>query len=442
MLKGSIELVSSEIDHGSHFRATFQEVELNFSEKGPQDEPLVPQSVNIPRHFQLVPSEREALSLSEHFARSLTCFGFTPDDTADALVLDFVADPEQYRAALSRYPSNRLVFCLVPPFLEGEASLDQTLTNVIYVHGPCGTNTLISALTHADKIVSTSNADRMHSPETIHDLVLRAKMIDSTSDNRAGLDIALDNEDHVAVELATNPTDQKTLTPKTTSADRANVGPDEPKPSQPHLINNNNNNNPPIDHSQSDIERLPTSPADVRLAGSNLQNATTTSAKSSQACPAEHQCTDVVSILPGLVPTSRPAALLVDDNAINLRVLQKYCKKRGLQYVCAKDGLEAVSIFQERQERAAERRELPIDLIFMDLQMPECDGIEATQRIRRLEEERNWRKSVILMVTGQDSAADRQGADEAGSQSYHVKPISIKTLDHCLKRYFPGFRTE
>jgi CheY-like chemotaxis protein len=75
----------------------------------------------------------------------------------------------------------------------------------------------------------------------------------------------------------------------------------------------------------------------------------------------------------------------------------------------------------------------------MDLQMPICGGIEATQQIRALEESKNWRKSFLFVMTGQDSPADRDAAEEAGADEYFVKPVIIKQLDRVITQYFPAF---
>jgi CheY-like chemotaxis protein len=73
----------------------------------------------------------------------------------------------------------------------------------------------------------------------------------------------------------------------------------------------------------------------------------------------------------------------------------------------------------------------------MDLQMPICDGIGATSQIRALEEEHGWKKSVVFIVTGQDSPSDRANAHDAGSDGYLVKPVGPKVLDHGVKQWFP-----
>ncbi|KAH8655721.1 histidine kinase HHK3 [Xylariales sp. PMI_506] len=152
-------------------------------------------------------------------------------------------------------------------------------------------------------------------------------------------------------------------------------------------------------------------------------------------------------------PSKPAAALLVDDNSVNLRVLQMYCNKRGLPYFCATNGKQAVEIFSRHQSLASAPPSnptlsdptaitAPIELIFMDLQMPVCDGIEATRQIRRLEHEqqKRWgRRSVMFIITGQDSTQDRVDAERAGADDYFVKPVGVKVLDRGIGRYFPGF---
>ena len=143
---------------------------------------------------------------------------------------------------------------------------------------------------------------------------------------------------------------------------------------------------------------------------------------------------------PPLETVSHPHALLVDDNEVNLKLLKMYCTKRSLPFLCARDGLEAVSIFENQQSSATtDATKQPIQLVLMDLQMPNCDGIEATRRIRKLEKEMHWRESLLFVVTGQDSVADREVACAVGGQEFCVKPVTMKSLDGWLKKYFPKF---
>jgi len=119
--------------------------------------------------------------------------------------------------------------------------------------------------------------------------------------------------------------------------------------------------------------------------------------------------------------------------------MQMYCKKRGLPYFCAADGRQAVEMFSKQQSLAASGEGPGIQLILMDLQMPVCDGFEATRQIRELEKQNKWTTSVLFIVTGQDSPSDRKAADDVGADDYYVKPVGIKLLDRGVKQYFPAF---
>ncbi|KAL7917694.1 histidine kinase HHK3 [Trichoderma austrokoningii] len=147
-----------------------------------------------------------------------------------------------------------------------------------------------------------------------------------------------------------------------------------------------------------------------------------------------------VASVPSVISTSKPMALLVDDNNINLRILQMYCTKRGLPYCSATDGLQAVEAFAKQQALAAKGEGPRIQLIFMDLQMPVCDGFKATQQIRQLEKENKWGESILFIVTGQDSQTDRTTAEEVGADEFLVKPAPVKVLDRNVVRHFPSFK--
>jgi hypothetical protein len=97
---------------------------------------------------------------------------------------------------------------------------------------------------------------------------------------------------------------------------------------------------------------------------------------------------DLATNRPG--SSQRIKAPLVDDNPINLRMLQTFCHKRKIPYITAEDGNMAI----ERFAQAAEAME-PITLVLMDLQMPHCDGIEATAAIRLLAREEAWPRKVL-----------------------------------------------
>ncbi|KAJ4422868.1 hypothetical protein N0V82_002525 [Gnomoniopsis sp. IMI 355080] len=132
-----------------------------------------------------------------------------------------------------------------------------------------------------------------------------------------------------------------------------------------------------------------------------------------------------------------PFALLVDDNVVNLKILQMYCLKRGIEHITAINGEEAVDRFTEQLQAGR-----PLNLILMDLQMPVCDGLEAVQRIRSIERKAEPSLTVarapsrIFMVTGQDSSADKARSFAAGADEFFVKPMGMKKLDLGIVQYF------
>lgn len=134
------------------------------------------------------------------------------------------------------------------------------------------------------------------------------------------------------------------------------------------------------------------------------------------------------------VDTSPLKALLVDDNLINLRVLQMFCHKRKIPYITAEDGNRAYQKYKE----AAEAK-VPFTLVLMDLQMPHCDGIQATKAIRSYEDTCGLKKSSIFMVTGQDSVNDKISSKDAGADEFLVKPVGPRDLDTYIRQYFSDY---
>ncbi|KAI0440578.1 hypothetical protein F4803DRAFT_552963 [Xylaria telfairii] len=129
-------------------------------------------------------------------------------------------------------------------------------------------------------------------------------------------------------------------------------------------------------------------------------------------------------------------ALLVDDNPINLRILQMYCSKRKIPYATAEDGNLAIKQFIKGIEAND-----PFTLVLMDLQMPNCDGIEATRAIRAYEKENAvCNRSFIFMVTGQDWGKDKVASQDAGTDVFLIKPVSPKILDKNIANFFTTYR--
>ncbi|CAI6342262.1 unnamed protein product [Periconia digitata] len=420
LLRGSIDLVSSDVHHGSHFRAKFGDVDLRFSGSSLLDEPLIPQLPNIPTRFHAVPSGTERSSLCDHFSKFLTCYGWTSsDDVEDTLIIvDCSTDIEQHRAVLSQLPADQAIVCLISSS-DTMPKSDGEFYNVVYVEGPFFTTTMSRALVRAAECLSTMKDGQTVLTQHEIDLAIRPKqqsLVQNDSKSEKASHVARDSSsdkmsrtDDVTVDTSETPSSAPTETALDLQEKQDSTD------SLPISIDSSGDTN-------SDDSTPPTSDSD---------EAHLTTPRPFQPFPS----------FPFPESAFHATALLVDDNAINLRIMQLYCEKRSVPYVCASDGLEAVSTFQTHQSSAGNDQSVPpIQVIFMDLQMPKCDGIEATRRIRQLETDNNWGQSTLFVVTGQDSATDRKAVAEVGAHEYYVKPVSMKSLDAGLKKYFPSFQ--
>jgi signal transduction histidine kinase/DNA-binding response OmpR family regulator len=128
------------------------------------------------------------------------------------------------------------------------------------------------------------------------------------------------------------------------------------------------------------------------------------------------------SLQDGREPGSAMKVLLAEDNAVNQRLAVRLLEKRGHRVVVAGNGLEAV---------AALRKET-FDLLFMDVQMPEMDGYEATAAIRESEKNSGGHQQIIAL-TAHAMKGDREKCLAAGMDGYLSKPIKPEELDEILE---------
>jgi CheY-like chemotaxis protein len=112
---------------------------------------------------------------------------------------------------------------------------------------------------------------------------------------------------------------------------------------------------------------------------------------------------------------SPPAILAVEDNPINMTVLRHALERRHVQVDCAASGQIAL-------DSAAKRR---YDLVLMDLQMPEMDGLETTARMRQLP---GYEAVPILALTANAADEVRERCRQAGMQAFLSKPIEAAEL--------------
>jgi PAS domain S-box-containing protein len=118
------------------------------------------------------------------------------------------------------------------------------------------------------------------------------------------------------------------------------------------------------------------------------------------------------------------ALLLAEDNPVNQRLALAVLEKMGHRVTLAENGREAVAAWREGS----------FDLMLMDVQMPEMDGVEATQLIRAEEARTGRSRTPILAVTANAMAGDRERLLAAGMDDYISKPFKVDTLRDAVCR--------
>ena len=119
--------------------------------------------------------------------------------------------------------------------------------------------------------------------------------------------------------------------------------------------------------------------------------------------------------------------LVVEDNPVNQKVALRFLERLGYTADAVGNGVEAVSALTAR----------PYHLVFMDLQMPEMDGFEATSRIRKLLP--ITRQPRIVALTANALQSDRDQCLDAGMNGFLTKPIKLTELADSIRRQFSKF---
>ncbi len=114
--------------------------------------------------------------------------------------------------------------------------------------------------------------------------------------------------------------------------------------------------------------------------------------------------------------------LLADDNLINQKVGTKMLEKLGYRPDSAANGIEAIKMLEHK----------PYEIVFLDVQMPEMDGYEASRRIHQ-----KWggKRPCIIAMTGNALEGDRERCLEAGMDDYVAKPVRVTELQAVLQRW-------
>jgi signal transduction histidine kinase/CheY-like chemotaxis protein len=120
--------------------------------------------------------------------------------------------------------------------------------------------------------------------------------------------------------------------------------------------------------------------------------------------------------------------LLAEDNAVNQKIATRMLEKLGHTVAVAENGQEALDAIA-RQD---------FDAIFMDVQMPEMDGLKATEKIREKERQTQLHIPIIAM-TAHAMKGDRERCIEAGMDGYISKPINGRELEEAIAGVIPGW---
>jgi len=124
-------------------------------------------------------------------------------------------------------------------------------------------------------------------------------------------------------------------------------------------------------------------------------------------------------------PKATLSILVVEDNAINLRLITAALSRAGHRVDSAPDGSVALMKFEQNS----------YDVILMDIMMPVMDGLTATREIRKLEKQRKVsteNRIKIIAITANAFEDDRNKFFEAGMDYYLNKPVEIEELNRIL----------
>jgi two-component system sensor histidine kinase/response regulator len=128
-----------------------------------------------------------------------------------------------------------------------------------------------------------------------------------------------------------------------------------------------------------------------------------------------------------MTPQRRLRILLAEDNIVNQRLVVRLLEKYGHTMIVASTGREVLAALAQQ----------PIDLVLMDVQMPDMDGLEATAVIR--EQERQYGGHLpIIALTAHAMKGDQERCLASGMDDYISKPINVQTLSAAISRVLNG----
>jgi len=126
-----------------------------------------------------------------------------------------------------------------------------------------------------------------------------------------------------------------------------------------------------------------------------------------------------------VAPSVNLHVLAVDDHPLNLKLVCTLLEDFGIRVSRAENGKQAIALCQQQH----------FDLIFMDIQMPEMSGLEATQRIRQHEQQQQQTATPIVALTAHALADEQENMRHYGMNDYLTKPLQESQLIHIIQRW-------
>ena len=118
---------------------------------------------------------------------------------------------------------------------------------------------------------------------------------------------------------------------------------------------------------------------------------------------------------------SQSPTLIAEDNPLNQKLIQTFLQKLDLTVYCAGDGNEVIDIITKHPE---------IGIIFMDIRMPNCNGIDATKRLRA-----QGYTGVIIACTANNDTGDFTEYMQAGMNDILIKPFKKASIEELVKKW-------
>jgi CheY-like chemotaxis protein len=122
--------------------------------------------------------------------------------------------------------------------------------------------------------------------------------------------------------------------------------------------------------------------------------------------------------------------LVVEDDVRNVYALGSVLESRGMTYQIARNGREAIETLEQSLQPGGE----PVDLVLMDIMMPEMDGLTAMRKIR---ERAEWKKLPIIALTAKAMADDQRECLDAGASDFLAKPLDVDRLLSLVRVWMP-----